>query len=535
MSETFGKPFWLEEASREMRSAGVGDEESEPEVVADQEAEPSGLQEFLTVEEIMTTTYEPTMTTNTHSVPSKRMEIQEYLETEINRMRNTSVENHTQIQRTSCLSTKDMKPQEYLDTNRINGASTRKHIVNQTAENNKRGSEDKRSKNKQRRNRFKGLVKRRHRKILPEVRVPLKELLPKVVPLCYRVCSNVLGNAQLRSNVDPRYFNSKDLIHKNCFSYNLISAEIQARRQGILYHVRVTELAGKTTHPVFVDEPKLIESSALVDPSDHLPARTLDPIQEEEQDLLLLPQPLQPSSNEIEVNDRSLDSKANEHATPLNKELEHSASINSMPPVEEPSLEEITLEDVKASSTKYLVKASRHGVDSKCLKSSSKTERRGKGPGASQKSWAKRKLESFTACFRRKHSDQTASPHSDSTSLTDADSEVTMSPGTSTEPGAQDITQTNTAQKRTKGKMKKPHPAEEDTTVKSSAVQNRWLQLLSNRQKRRNEPANLPDIEIEMVQEPQEPVIRPAPVQPGKRRRRFNFWCFQCIYSPTED
>lgn len=89
----------------------------------------------------------------------------------------------------------------------------------------------------------------------------------------------------------------------------------------------------------------------------------------------------------------------------------------------------------------------------------------------------RRKLESLTSCFRRKHGNQTASPFNDSTDATVADPNVATSPGTVTGPAPQEITPSNTAQ-TSNNKATESHSAEKDTLVKASAVQNRWLQLL---------------------------------------------------------
>lgn len=70
-SETFGKPFWFEEARGEMKLAGVGDETSEPATI-----EQSSVKDFLAEQEFVLSVYEPTMETHTKAPCAPTQDLQ---------------------------------------------------------------------------------------------------------------------------------------------------------------------------------------------------------------------------------------------------------------------------------------------------------------------------------------------------------------------------------------------------------------------------------------------------------------------------
>lgn len=65
--------------------------------------------------------------------------------------------------------------------------------------------------------------------------IPLINKLPRTVPMCFRTSwDNDVAQLRLKRALGIQTFNSRDLIHKNCFSSNLITENIEARRRGIV-------------------------------------------------------------------------------------------------------------------------------------------------------------------------------------------------------------------------------------------------------------------------------------------------------------
>lgn len=122
MPETSGKPCWLEEASREMRSGGLG-----PHLEASQSKRRSQVvsRNFLLSEKC--TSYEPTMDT-TSSVQSKGMDYPG-ISGHWNQPNAQCVgkRTHPNAANTMCAISRNLG---YLDTYRLNGPPTRKHTVN---------------------------------------------------------------------------------------------------------------------------------------------------------------------------------------------------------------------------------------------------------------------------------------------------------------------------------------------------------------------------------------------------------------------